>query len=635
MLWPLFHYLLERVPLDGHGWDTYRTVNERFADAVAAEYRPGDTIWVHDYQLMLVPEMVRTRIPDSRIGFFLHIPFPSSELFRVLPWRRALLLGVLGSDLIGFHTHGYVRHFSAALEHVLGLDPGPDGVSHDGRKVRFGAFPMGVDAHAFERLAGSPDVRARCEAIRRGAGGRQLLFGIDRLDYTKGIPRRLLAFEKLLEADPELSGRVRLIQVAVPSRAGVEPYQAVRKQVEEIVGRINGRFGTLGGSPVHYLYQQFGPEELTAMYLAADVMIVTPVRDGMNLVAKEFVTSRVDDDGVLVLSEFAGAAAELGEALSANPYDIDGTAGVLRRALEMGPQERSARMRVMRERVRLRTIDRWRETYLAELAAPSARMASGVPPAMGAEEIVALAGQLRAEPRPALLLDYDGTLVPFAAAPELARPDPALMELLAALARVVPAVHIVSGRCHQTVGEWLGRLPVDLWAEHGLWHRAASAPDGAWTAVADPPSGWIACAAKILTQFTAQTPGSLVEQKSRSLAWHYRLADPALGASQAGQLRLVLSAVLADEPVDIVEGHKVLEVRPRGIDKGGVVRDVLAAADPPARLLALGDDRTDEDMFAALPPSGISVQVGAGPTGARYRLADWRDARSLLGHFLD
>jgi trehalose 6-phosphate synthase/phosphatase len=629
VLWPLFHYLLERVPLDGHGWDTYRAVNLRFADAIANQYRPGDTIWIHDYQLLLVPGLLRRRIPDSQIGFFLHIPFPSSELFRALPWRRDLLEGVLGADLIGFHTHGYVRHFIAALRHVLGLEPAADHVSFAGRQVRFGSFPMGIDAEAFATLAGADAVIRRRDAIKQESGGRKLLFGIDRLDYTKGIPRRLLAFERLLESDATLPGRLRLVQVAVPSRADAEPYQAFRRQVEEIVGRINGRFGTLGDVPVHYLYRRFDRAELTAMYLAADVMVVTPVRDGMNLVAKEFVASRIDDDGVLVLSEFAGAAAELGEALPANPYDIDGTAGVLRRALDMDREERRSRVHAMRERVRRQTVHRWTETFLAALIAESATAARGQPPTMSAGGIRALGVRLRAEPRLTLLLDYDGTLAPFAPAPELARPDQALLDLLDALTRTPHIIHIVSGRRREAVHQWLGHLPVDLWAEHGLWHRNGSGGD--WRCDDDTPTAWMPVAADILARFTARTPGSLVEQKTRSLAWHYRMSDPELGSDQAVQLRQVLSASLAHEPVDILDGHKVIEIRPRGVDKGRVVRHVLAGHAAPPLVVAVGDDVTDEDMFAALAPSGVSVRVGSGSSGATHRVADWRDARLLLG----
>ncbi|MBA3639400.1 MAG: trehalose-6-phosphate synthase, partial [Acidobacteria bacterium] len=326
VLWPLFHYLIDRVPVDAAGWGAYRQVNARFADAVVEEYRPGDLIWVHDYQLMLVPQMIRARVPGARIGFFLHIPFPSSEVFRTLPWRREVLAGLLGADLVGFHTFAYLRHFLASLLHVDGVETDIDRVRVDGRDVHLGAFPMGIDAGGIVAQANDQSVIDAAETIRREANGRRILLGIDRLDYTKGIPRRLTAIERLLTRHPALRDELRYIQVAVPSRGEVDSYQRFRRQVEELVSRINGNYGTLRSTPIHYMHQSVEQQDLVALYRAADVMLVTPLRDGMNLVAKEFVASRTDDDGVLVLSEFAGAAAEFGAALLVNPYDVDAVA---------------------------------------------------------------------------------------------------------------------------------------------------------------------------------------------------------------------------------------------------------------------------------------------------------------------
>ena len=291
VLWPLFHYLLDRLPLGGSSWSTYQAVNLRFADAAIAHYRPGDHIWVHDYQLMLVPQMIRERVPEARIGFFLHIPFPSAEVFRILPWRRRILTGLLGADLVGFHTFSYQQHFAASVGELMGGEPDEDGVWIEDRRIRFGVFPMGIDAAAFTSLAASPRVDAAVIDLKAQAGGRTILLGVDRLDYTKGLPRRLLAFESLLR-DDTLRDRVRLVQVAVPSREAVPSYQGYRRDVEEMVGRINGEYGTISAVPIHYLYHSVTPEQLVALYRAADVMLVTPLRDGMNLVAKEYVASR-------------------------------------------------------------------------------------------------------------------------------------------------------------------------------------------------------------------------------------------------------------------------------------------------------------------------------------------------------
>jgi trehalose 6-phosphate synthase/phosphatase len=367
VLWPLFHYLIDRVPAHAAGWDAYEEVNKAFADAVARVYEPGDVIWIHDYQLMLLPSMLRQRLPHARIGFFLHVPFPSAEVFRILPWRREVLNGLLGADLIGFHISAYMRHFVEAVQQVVGAGAGVDHVRVGKHEVGLGAFPMGVDAAHFATMAVDDDVRAAAAAIRSDAGDRQIVLGVDRLDYTKGIPRRLEAIERLLRARPEYADRMRYIQVAVPSRGEVDSYQRFKRQVEESIGRINGLCSTLRSTPIHYVYQSVSLRELVALYAAADVMLVTPLRDGMNLVAKEFVASRVNDDGVLVLSEFAGAAAELSGAVMVNPYDVDQVEESLHNALSMSATERRTRMRSLRERVCHYDVHRWASEFLDRL----------------------------------------------------------------------------------------------------------------------------------------------------------------------------------------------------------------------------------------------------------------------------
>src|SRR5215210_7200094 len=365
VLWPLFHYLLDQIPLHVRDWDAYVEVNERFAEIVAQRYQPGDLIWVHDYQLLLLPDLLRKRLPDARIGFFLHIPFPSEELFRTLPERDRVLRGLLGADRVGFHTPAYLRHFAASLTQ-LGLTVDIDKVQLTDREVRLGVFPMGIDAAAFMKLAQDPAVQQEARALRSD-GSVRLMVGVDRLDYTKGIPRRLLSYERMLQTHPELRERVRLVQVAVPSRTGVEAYQEYRALVEGLVGRINGDFGTPRWVPVHYIFRSLSEPELVALYRAADVMLVTPLRDGMNLVAKEFVASRTDGDGVLVLSEFAGASWELPEAIQVNPYDVDGMAESSYRALTMDREERRSRLAPLRTRVETYDVHRWAATFLEQL----------------------------------------------------------------------------------------------------------------------------------------------------------------------------------------------------------------------------------------------------------------------------
>jgi len=368
VLWPICHDRIDRLPLRMDGWDVYESVNARFADAVAEHWRRGHLIWIHDYHLLRVPALLRERLPNARIGFFLHVPFPNPEIFFALPTRAALVEGMMGADLIGFHTRRHHGHFRAALRRLFGVVADRRGVvAWRGRRVRLGVFPIGIDAADFARRSDSAPVRAKMVEYR--AVEQQLLVGVDRLDYTKGIPRRLLAVERLFEAHPEWRGRVRLIQVAVPSRDQVGAYREIRREVDGLVGRINGRFATPNWSPIHYLYRSVGAETLLGLYRTADVMLVTPLRDGMNLVAKEFLAARTDTDGVLVLSEFAGAAETLTDALIVNPYDIEGTAQAIHHALTMEPAERKRRMRALRANVLEHDVHQWAAQFLDGLAA--------------------------------------------------------------------------------------------------------------------------------------------------------------------------------------------------------------------------------------------------------------------------
>jgi trehalose 6-phosphate synthase/phosphatase len=628
VLWPLCHYLLEKVPRQDRDWDVYRKVNERFADLAAQHYQPGDTIWVHDYQLMLVPALLRARLPQARIGFFHHIPFPSSEIFRTLPHRLELVRGLLGADLIGFHTMSYVRHFASTLMQLCGLEKVGDRIDQDGREVRLGAFPMGIDARAFEQSVQEPAVLEEVRTHREKAEGQRLVLGVDRLDYTKGIPRRLLAVQRLLEREPAWRGKLRFVQVAVPSRTAVADYATYREKVDELVGRINSLYGSVHNVPIHYLYRSLNEKQLAALYRAADVMLVTPIRDGMNLVAKEFCAARPDEDGVLVLSEFAGAADEMADAVIVNPYDVEGMADALEAALKMAEPERKTRMRALRERVKSHDVHWWVRSFLDTLEA------TPTPPPRGAAQSArdALA-QVREASELVLLLDYDGTLVGFTQRPEQAAPDAELLALLQRLSeRPHTRVHIVSGRSREVLEAWVGALPIGLHAEHGLWSRPA--PGQSWKGLDDVPTEWKNTVRPILEAFAARVPGALVEEKSASLAWHYRQVEPVLGTRLARELCQHLGEVFAQGPLEVLPGDKVVEVRARGVNKGRVVGQVLEGRPPGTRVVAIGDDRTDEDLFAALPEDGIAIHAGGKDSRAGYRVKGPAEVRAFLAELL-
>jgi trehalose 6-phosphate synthase len=378
-LWPLYHDVIVPPAFHRHWWQAYLRVNQRFADAVADVAAKDATVWIQDYQLQLLPAMLRELRSDLRIGFFLHIPFPPTELFMQLPWRRRIIEGLLGADLVGFHTPGGARNFRLLATRLTSAQAGPgrNEVSFAGRVVRLGAFPISIDSGALDEMAAEPTVLERAKHLRHDLGDPdRIMLGVDRLDYTKGIDVRLRAFEELL-AEDKLDDRTILIQIATPSRERVEHYTRMRNDIEQAVGRINGTHGRVAHPVLHYLHQSLPRDELVVFFAAADVMLVTPLRDGMNLVAKEYVACRHDDGGVLVLSEFTGAAIELKDAILFNPHDIDGVKQALLTALSIDPAEARRRMRAMRRQVLTHDVDRWARSFLDALGLPPADGSSG------------------------------------------------------------------------------------------------------------------------------------------------------------------------------------------------------------------------------------------------------------------
>ncbi len=636
VLWPLYHYLTDKVDRAAWmNWRTYTEVNQKFADAVVREYQPGDIIWIHDYQLSLVPSMIRRTLPEAVIGFFLHIPFPSSEVFRILPWRNEILEGMLGSDLIGFHTYGYVHHFARSLLHLLDLEAVEGIVRLAERQVLLGVFPIGIDVAAFESLTTSAEVEREAAQMRAEAGGRRILLGVDRLDYTKGLMRRLMGFERLLEREPHLREQVRFVQLIVPSREKVPSYARLRRELDETVGRINAIYGSVSALPVHCLYRGVSMQKLTALYQTADVMLVTPLRDGMNLVAKEYIACRHREDGVLVLSEFAGAAAELVESLLVNPYDVDRLGQTIRRALEMPIDEQRSRMKRLRERVRRFDAYCWARLFIETLeSAGTLRMKQPRATFIGDDEYRRVLEKTAGYEHLHVILDYDGTLVPFAASPELARPDNRLLDLLRRLAaRPRTQVHIVSGRPRELLEQWFSGLGIGLHAEHGGWSWLPRTR--AWVCAMSELPTWKDQIRSRLERVTTDTPGSFIEEKSLGFAWHFRQVQVEFGRSHAVALERALRQELKDLPIDILSGEKVVEVRARGINKGIIVHRLQEEAGGSAQFLAIGDDRTDEDMFQAVAGNGVCLHVGGGPSEARYRLeAPWA-VRAFLERLLE
>jgi trehalose 6-phosphate synthase/phosphatase len=623
-LWPLFHHFPARVAFNPQGWEAYGAANRIFLETLLEHVRDDDLVWIHDYHLMLLPQLLREARPNARIGFFLHIPFPASEVFRVLPRRDEILRGLCGADLLAFHTHGHLQHFRASLLRVLGIASRMDRVEVGGRPVRLEALPIGIAPEDFTRLLEDDErVAERLAELRRRFEGRCLLLAVDRLDYTKGIPERLRTFRRLLERVPDLRGQVVLVQVAVPTREAVSEYEELRHEVNELVGAINGDLGTPDWTPVVYIRRAISRTELVALYAASDVGWVTPLRDGMNLVAKEFVACQPDGDAVLVLSEFAGAASEMGEAFIVNPHDEERTAATIERALSLTPEERRERMFALRRRVLRNNAFAWGQRFLDQLrkaAAERAGRRADEPKALPSDQLVAAFREARCR---WLLLDYDGSLVAFAARPRDAAPPAALVRLLGALV-ALPATHValVSGRPRRDLEPWFAKV-AGLWlvAEHGALLR--SPKDGRWEALRPSmPADWMERVRPVLEHFVDRTPGSFVEEKECSLVWHYRMSDPEFGEWLANELAANLEEMLAETELRAVRGQKSVEVRLAWASKAEAVKRLGEALPAPDFRLAVGDDQTDEDLFEQLPPESWTIHVGTGRSRARFQLAN-------------
>lgn len=632
-IWPLFHYFPVYTRYDEEYWEQYREVNTTFCNALLDVARPGDIIWVHDYHLMLLPEMLRERLPGVSLGFFLHIPFPSFEIFRLLPgrWRREILQGLLGADLVGFHTYEYCQHFLHSVLRVLGHEHQMGRLVLPSHVVHAGTFPMGIDFARFATGGADPEVDAERQKLRSEIGDRRVILSVDRLDYTKGILSRLQAFEQLLQQFPEYLGRVVLVLIVVPSRIGVEQYELMKKQIEENVGRVNGTFGTLGWTPVIYQYRYLPFAPLMALYSESDVSLVTPLRDGMNLVAKEYVAARTLGTGVLILSEMAGAAKELGESIVINPNDRMELADAMREALEMLPEEQTRRMQIMQERLRRYDVQRWASDFLTELGGMQDIQNRFYAKLLPAELRERMVRDFRAASRRLLLLDYDGTLVPYARRPHQARPGKQVFDLLARLAgHDRTSVVIISGRERATLEQWFGTLPVGLIAEHGFWMRGA---DRQWARLQHQTSTWKGQLLPILQLYADRLPGAFVEEKEHSLVWHFRAADPDQARPVEAEFADHIMSLTANINVQVLRGSKVVEIRNAGVNKGVAARQWRDMYSHDF-IFAAGDDWTDEDLFAALPEEAYSFRVGITNTHARFNFRDHHEVLQALTAFL-
>lgn len=620
-IWPLFHYFPTYTKFDNDAFEGYQRVNELFADKVVEIYQPGDAIWVHDYQLMLLPKLIRQRLPNATIGFFLHIPFPSFEIFRILPrkWRENLLYGLLGADLIGFHTNDYVLHFQKSIRMILGISSQQRLIQTERREVKSDLFPISIDFDLFNESYDKTEVRKYRRQIGKQMAEVKTIFSVDRLDYSKGLLRRLHGFEKFLDENREWHGKVTYNYVVVPSRDVIAQYSEMKSAIEETIGRINGKFGLMTWQPIVYRYGSLSFDELCAYYTYSDIAFITPVRDGMNLVSKEFVASRKDLRGVLILSEMAGSAAELGEAILVNPNDLDELSYALKRGLTMEPEEQERRLIIMQERIKTYDVVSWADDFMLQLVQIKAHQSLKEVKIINEKTRNFIAQQYRKAKKRLLLLDYDGTLMGFQSKPHLAKPNEKVLGLLKKLTDDPKnTVTVISGRDRDTLGSWLGHLPINLITEHGAARRLNG---GEWEITKkDFKQEWQDEIYHQMNLHTRRCAGSFIEKKSHALAWHYRNADTYLGFLRSRELIDSLYRVFNNNmPLQVIDGNKVVEVRITGIDKGTAAMKIYNSDDYDFAL-AIGDDRTDEDMFKALPPDAITIKVGNENSEAAYNL---------------
>ena len=631
-IWPLFHYFSSEAEYDPEKWEAYKEVNQKFFEKIKPSISRNDTIWVHDYQLMLLPSLIKQAYPSTKVGFFLHIPFPSFEIFRLLVWREEILQGLLGSDLIGFHTYDYVRHFLSSTRRLLGLEDKLNVISYEDKYVRVDSFPMGID---YERFTGEYNKKGLAPEVLQinEIKETKTILSIDRLDYSKGIPERIKAFARFLKEYPEYKEKVRLNLIVAPSRVEIENYELLLKEIRELVSETNGTFGTLNWMPVWFLFKSFSQDDMIAFYRNSDVLLVTPLRDGMNLIAKEYVSARTDYEGMLVISETTGAASELAEAVIVNANDSDSIARGIKTALDMPDEEKVIRNRIMHRRLKRSDIKMWTRDFLDQLKEAGEATGNSSSSKSAEKSSGHIKRAYKNASKRILFLDYDGTLVGFKTIPEEAKPDKELKDLLRQLiADKKNTVVLISGRDRDFLEKWFSDIE-ELYfvASHGLWLKH---PEEKWTMTAALDNKWKDSVRPILELYMDRMPGSLIEEKEFALSLHYRQCDPDMAASKLNELKATLVSMVTSSFLMIQEGSKVLEIKDSRVNKGNMA-SLMMKRKKYDFVFAAGDDFTDEDLFKVVSDDAYSVKIGLGETSAKYRMKSWRSMRGMLQEFAE
>jgi trehalose 6-phosphate synthase/phosphatase len=613
-LWPLFHYFPTYAKFSLDAWEGYRKVNQIFCDRICEIVEPEDIVWIHDYQLMLLPEMLRQARPDLQIGYFHHIPFPASEVLRIFPWRTEVLNGLLGADLVGFHTLEYARHFVSAASRLLGLDSRGEDVLCGDRLVKVGAFPLGIDPDVVDRASREPAHLQKYEELQRTFAGKKLILGVDRLDYTKGIRERLVAFQQFLAKHPEYRETTVLLQLCVPSRVEVLPYEDLRDEVEWLVGRINGQFGTATHTPVQYLFQSASFAELTALYRFADVCLVTPLRDGLNLVCKEYIAAKKDSDGVLILSEFAGAAEEMGEAVLVNPFNPNSMVSALERALRMTSFEKAERMQAMKRRVFDFNNSQWVRSYFELLQEAVEKNHDAKRSELVSFELDRVLERVRGADRVWLCLDLDASLIGFRdGRAHYLEPDDGIFPLLnEAAGRTSSRVVLLSRQSVPSLERRFGSAPAWVLAENGALMRDPAGTEWSESLTDVSLETVRAEVGRVLERCVRRVPRSSLEFMRYGIVWEFERSTSIFAHNLALQTFYSLNEMLANTAFQCVLGRRHLEIRPvvstklRGLSelcrRNGIGEQDL--------LVTIGDSKVDEDIFRAFSGQNVPINLG-------------------------
>lgn len=631
MLWPICHYFPSLAHFDDNYYEAYQKANQMFFDKVAEIIQPNDIVWIQDYQLMLLPELIRKKFHHNQIGFFFHIPFPSYEIFRMIPtqWRKALTDGMLGADVIGFHTNDYVEYFLKSARLVSGYNNSLHYIQTNDRIIKVDSFPISIDFDKFNDSFDVPEVAEARQETLASLNGR-IIFSVDRLDYSKGIIHRLQGFLRFLERYPQWHEKVTFVMTVVPSRDTIDQYQNMKVEIDQTVGAINARFGTIFWQPVLYHYRSLDFNDLIHMYTACDIALITPVRDGMNLVSKEFIASRKDSKGVLILSEMAGAAAELGEALIINPLDTQNIADAIYTALTMSEQEQSTRMEAMRERIRSYDVFEWTKDFFMTLTSLKQDFSRLNRAFLNQTNMDEIKHRYQYTSRRILFFDYDGTLAPIVTDPSKAIISSDVALLIQSLS-LENTVVIISGRNRYFLEQVFSNLSVHLVAEHGAWVRKSD--NAEWVLHEAYEDNWKDNIRPILNLYTERCPGAFMEEKETSLAWHYRTAEhPEFAIHRAQELTWQLKNYIQPElNLQIIDGDMVIEVKKAAFNKGTSARQFIEE-EMYDFILAIGDDTTDEDMFEALPNSAYTIKIGDGLSAARYHIKNQSEVIDFLSY---